>query len=165
MTPQEMVTKFHKTYGLPTPAFPTLPPDRTELRYELIAEELEELEQALAEEDLVAVADALADLVYVVYGAAIEFGLDLDALVAEVHRSNMTKLFTRREAAERMMNGEGGLSFKAAPGHEELVYDGRAYVVYREDGKVLKGPAFEEPELAAVITKTVIDRLGAVLGG
>lgn len=60
-------------------------------RCDLIDEEARELREAVAGQDLVAVADALGDLVYCVYGAALHFGIDLDAVVAEIHRSNMTK--------------------------------------------------------------------------
>lgn len=65
--------------------------DARELRVHLIAEEFSELATALAENDKVLLADALADLVYVAYGTAVTFGIPLDAVFAEVHRSNMTK--------------------------------------------------------------------------
>ena len=87
------------------------------LRYALIAEELNEFVDAMKQEDLVEVADALADLLYVVYGAGHAFGIDLDKCFAEVQRSNMSKL------------GEDGKP------------------MYRDDGKVMKGPNFSEPQL------------------
>lgn len=91
------------------------------LRVDLIDEELEELKEAIRDKDIVEVADALTDLLYVVYGAGHAFGIDLDACFNEVHRSNMSKLGS----------------------------DGKP--MYREDGKVLKGPAFFEPNLKQIV--------------
>jgi len=88
-----------------------------ELRYALIEEELHELREALDDKNIVEVADALTDLLYVVYGAGHAFGIDLDKCFAEVQRSNMSKL------------GEDGKP------------------IYRDDGKVMKGPNFSEPQL------------------
>jgi len=93
----------------------------SELRYNLIDEELKELRQALDERNLVEVADALTDLLYVVYGAGHSFGINLDKCFEEVHNSNMSKL------------GE----------------DGRP--IYREDGKVLKGPNYWSPNLKKIL--------------
>lgn len=87
------------------------------LRYDLIKEELEELFEALGNKDMVEIADALTDILYVTYGAGHAFGIDLDKCFEEVQRSNMSKLGT----------------------------DGKP--IYREDGKVLKGPNFFEPDL------------------
>lgn len=98
-------------------------PDKAiqELRVDLIAEELEELEYAIEKEDIIEVADALTDLLYVIYGAGHAFGIDLDACFVEVHNSNLSKL------------GEDGKP------------------IYRDDGKVLKGPNFFEPDLEKVL--------------
>ena len=93
----------------------------SELRYNLIEEELKELRQAIDERNIVEVADALTDLLYVVYGAGHSFGLDLDKCFEEVHNSNMTKL---------------------GP-------DGRP--IYREDGKVMKGPGYRAPDLKTTL--------------
>ncbi len=101
--------------------------DVCKLRVELIAEELGELKEAIRDKDIVEVADALTDLLYVVYGAGHAFGIDLDACFNEVHRSNMSKL---------------GL-------------DGKP--IYREDGKILKGPAYFSPDLESIIKGNVID--------
>ena len=92
-----------------------------QLRLDLIDEEVGELHEAVDAGDIVKVADALADIVYVVYGAADTWGIPLDAVVAEVHRSNMTKL------------GE----------------DGKA--IRREDGKVLKGPHYAPPNIVRAL--------------
>jgi predicted HAD superfamily Cof-like phosphohydrolase len=102
---------------------PTLdvPSDVREIRCALIEEEAAEFREALEADDLVEVADAVADLLYVVYGAAVTFGIPIDEVFAEVHRSNMTKLGT----------------------------DGTP--IYREDGKVLKGPSYEPPDVLGVL--------------
>ena len=112
------VKTFMKTFGQDVKDSPELPnQETTNLRLELIAEELGELEEAIANKDLVEIADALTDILYVTYGAGHAFGLDLDACFREVQRSNMSKL------------GEDGKP------------------IYREDGKVLKGPDYSEPDL------------------
>jgi predicted HAD superfamily Cof-like phosphohydrolase len=91
--------------------------DTSTLRYSLIAEELDEFGEAVEKNDLVGIADALTDLLYVVYGAGHAYGINLDKCFKEVHSSNMSKL---------------------GP-------DGKP--IYREDGKVLKGPDYREPDL------------------
>lgn len=112
------VKTFMKTFGQDVKDSPEFPnQETTNLRLELIAEELGELEEAIANKDLVGIADALTDILYVTYGAGHAFGLDLDACFREVQRSNMSKL------------GEDGKP------------------IYREDGKVLKGPNYSEPDL------------------
>ena len=93
----------------------------SELRYDLIKEEVDELREALDNRDLVGVADALTDILYVTYGAGHSFGIDLDKCFEEVQSSNMSKL------------GEDGKP------------------IYREDGKVLKGPTYFPPNLKKVI--------------
>ena len=87
------------------------------LRYELIKEELEELNQALNDKDIKEVADALTDILYVTYGAGTAFGIDLDKCFDEVHQSNMSKLGS----------------------------DGKP--IYNEIGKVMKGPNYFKPNL------------------
>lgn len=124
MTPQEMVREFHEAFGAAIADSPTLSDSKTRsLRYALIAEEFDEFDEALLHGDLVEVADALADLVVVIYGTALSFGLDLDDLVAEVHRSNMSKL------------GADGLP------------------IVREDGKILKGPNYTPPDIPGELSR------------
>ena len=114
----DKVRIFMETFGQEGKREPELPDDETsKLRFELIAEELGELEEAIDNKDLVEIADALTDILYVTYGAGHAFGLDLDACFREVQRSNMSKL------------GEDGKP------------------IYREDGKVLKGSNYSEPDL------------------
>ena len=117
------VKTFMETFGqevLDKPQFPDV--DVVALRYELIKEELEELFEAMGEKDLVEVADALTDILYVTYGAGHAFGIDLDACFDEVQRSNMSKLGA----------------------------DGKP--MYREDGKILKGPNYSEPDLTKFVS-------------
>jgi hypothetical protein len=118
----ELAGDFMEAFGQEVHIDPIWPDFSTrELRLELIREEYEELEEAIETKDMVAVADALTDLLYVIYGAGHAFGLDLDACYTEVHESNMSKL------------GEDGKPIK------------------NEMGKVLKGPDFFEPDLEYVL--------------
>lgn len=114
---------FHATVGVPHPHRPTLiPADRVELRNKLILEELTEYNEAVQANDLTGIADALVGLAYVVIGAAVEHGLArFDEMFGEAHRSNMSKM---------------------GP-------DGKP--MYREDGKVMKGPNFSPPDLAPFV--------------
>ena len=118
----EDVGTFMKTFGQEVKTDPDWPDEDTQkLRLELIAEELEEMWDAIENKDLVGVADALSDILYVTYGAGHAFGIDLDRCFAEVQRSNMSKL------------GEDGKP------------------IYREDGKVMKGPNYSEPDLKNIL--------------
>jgi len=112
------VGTFMETFGQDVKTNPEIPDAETvNLRIELIAEELEELWDACEKKDLVEIADALTDILYVTYGAGHAFGIDLDKCFTEVQRSNMSKL------------GEDGKP------------------IYRDDGKVMKGPNYFEPNL------------------
>jgi predicted HAD superfamily Cof-like phosphohydrolase len=117
------VGEFHRAYGLPVRDVPTgdVGREQVALRLSLIQEEVSELAAAAAADDLVGVADALADIVYVAYGTAHVYGIDLDVVLDEVHASNMTKLGA----------------------------DGRP--VRRSDGKILKGPDYRPPDIAAAL--------------
>ena len=97
------VAEFHSTFRHPIEKTPTIPsPQRCDLRVSLIQEELNELKQAIAENNIVEIADALCDLQYVLSGAILEFGLGekFNALFTEVHRSNMSKACKSTEEAE-----------------------------------------------------------------
>lgn len=122
MTNNEKVKQFMETYGQTVRDNPEFPDNDTiHLRVDLIEEEVAELNSAIAERNIVEVADALTDILYVVYGAGLTFGIDLDKTFAEVHRSNMSK----------------------------LDQDGRP--IYREDGKILKGPNYTPPDLTFIL--------------
>lgn len=120
------VGDFHRAYGLPVRDVPTaeVGAQQVALRLALIQEEVGELVEAASAGDLIGVADALADIVYVAYGTAHVYGIDLDAVLDEVHASNMTKLGA----------------------------DGRP--IRRADGKVLKGPDYRPPDIAAVLARS-----------
>jgi NTP pyrophosphatase (non-canonical NTP hydrolase) len=114
--------EWHDTYGVPVGDHPyMLDKDREQFRFSLIEEEYIELQEALEAHDIIETADALGDMIYVIYGFAIEMGINLGAVMTEIQRSNMSKL------------GLDGLP------------------VLREDGKILKGPNFSEPNLYDVI--------------
>ena len=118
----ESVGQFMDSFGQEVKTKPEMPEFKTiGMRVDLIEEELRELMQALYQDDqfvdMKGVADALTDILYVTYGAGHAFGIDLDKCFQEVHASNMSKL------------GDDGKP------------------IYREDGKVLKGPNFFEPNL------------------
>jgi len=119
------VAAFHAAFGLPSRSAPTadVPAALAELRVRLLTEETQEFAAAAESGDLTAVADALADVVYVAYGSAVTYGIDLDAVLAEVHRSNMSKLDV----------------------------DGRPLL--REDGKVLKSARYTPPDVAGVLRR------------
>ena len=118
----EKIREFHSSFNLPNNFSPTLANKKSEeLRLSLIEEEYNELLDALEKRDVLGVADALTDLLYVTYGMGAVYGIDLDRCYAEVHASNMTKL------------GENGKP------------------IYRKDGKVLKGPIYRPPNLKKVL--------------
>lgn len=118
----EKVKTFMTTYGQEVKESASFPDENIiKLRLKLIKEELEELEQALNDKNLLEVADALTDILYVTYGAGHSFGINLDACFEEVQRSNMSKL-------------------------DE---DGKP--ILNEYGKVMKGPNFSKPNLKQFI--------------
>ena len=122
MTNFEKVKLFMVTYGQEVKTKAELGDDKTnKLRIELIKEELKELTEAIKQNDLLEVADALTDILYVTYGAGHAFGIDLDKCFDEVQNSNMSKL------------GEDGKP------------------IYNETGKVMKGPNYFKPDLSRFI--------------
>lgn len=122
MTNFAKVGEFMDSFGQEVKETPVWPSDKIiELREKLIAEEFREYKEAVEKRDMVAIADALSDLLYVVYGAGHAYGIDLDLTFNLVHDSNMSKL---------------------GP-------DGKP--IYREDGKVMKGPNFYEPDLTVIL--------------
>ena len=96
---QRMVAEFHRRFGIAIGTIPAAPDEATRsLRVNLIKEEFDELQEALAQQDLSAIAKELADLLYVVYGTAVSCGIDLEPVFQEVHRSNLSKVGgSRRE--------------------------------------------------------------------
>lgn len=116
--PYEAVLEFHETFNAPVGENPSLPgEDAVALRIRLIREELEELEQSISGQNVVDVADALADLLYVTYGTAIAFGIDVRPVFEEVHRANMTKVGGKVRADGKILKPEGW----EPPGIEEVL--------------------------------------------
>ncbi len=90
---QRMVEEFHRQFDILVNRSPRIPDEMTHrLRVRLIEEEFAELREALGKQDLVGIAKELADLLYVVYGTAVSYGVDMEPVFREVHRSNMTKV-------------------------------------------------------------------------
>ena len=113
---------FMKTFGQEVKNKPEYPNEKiVKLRYDLIDEELKELKEAIEKKSIKDVADALTDILYVTYGAGHAFGIDLDKCFTEVQNSNMSKL------------GKDGKP------------------IYNEQGKVMKGPNFFEPDLGKLL--------------
>ncbi len=122
MTNFQKVKNFMETFGQEVKIKPSLSSDKiNKLRYNLIEEELNEFKQALDSNDLLEVADALTDILYVTYGAGHAFGINLDACFEEVQNSNMSKLGN----------------------------DGKP--IYNDQGKVMKGPNYFKPDLSKFI--------------
>ena len=122
MTNFQNVKKFMETFGQEVKSRPSFSSDKINmLRYNLIKEELDEFKQALDNNDLLEVADALTDILYVTYGAGHAFGINLDACFEEVQNSNMSKLGS----------------------------DGKP--IYNDQGKVMKGPNYFKPDLSKFI--------------
>ena len=117
------VAEFHTAFDLPMRATPSIEIDDSlaKLRVALLEEECGEFVSATEARDLVAIADALADVVYIAYGTAITYGIDLDNVLSEVHRANMSKL------------------------------DDSGKPIKRADGKVLKSERYTPPDVQAML--------------
>ena len=123
MTNFEKVKQFMQTFGQEVKTKASFSDEKTnQLRLDLIMEELEELKNAMENKDLLEVADALTDILYVTYGAGHAFGINLDKCFDEVQNSNMSKL------------GENGEP------------------IYNESGKVMKGPNYFKPDLSKFVS-------------
>ena len=123
MTNFEKVKQFMQTFGQEVKTKTSFSDEKTnQLRFDLISEELEELKNAMASRDLLEVADALTDILYVTYGAGHAFGINLDKCFDEVQNSNMSKLGS----------------------------DGKP--IYNESGKVMKGPDYFKPDLSKYLS-------------
>ncbi|MEU9978224.1 MazG nucleotide pyrophosphohydrolase domain-containing protein [Streptomyces sp. NPDC051014] len=123
-SPARLVREFHHAFGLDTRSTPTeISPELAAHRGELLAEEAAEVAEVAVAGPLDRLAHELADVVYVAYGTALVHGIDLDAVIAEIHRANMSKL------------GPGG------------------QVARRADGKVLKGEHYRAPDVSAELRR------------
>jgi len=144
------VAEFHKTFQHPILEAPTIPSaDRCNLRVALIAEELKELQEAIDNNDIVEVADALCDIQYVLSGAVLEFGLKdkFNALFEEVQRSNMSKACKTEEEAKAT---QAYYETKGVNSYYKKV-DG-LYLVFREgDNKTLKSINYSPADLKGIL--------------
>ncbi len=146
------VAKFHETFDLPILEKPTIPSSqRCALRVNLLQEELDELKDAIADNDLVEVADALCDIQYVLSGAILEFGLadKFKQLFDEVQRSNMSKTCKTEEVAHQTQQ-----HYKEKKGTDSYVVQrGGEYLVYREgDSKVLKSVEYSPADIKGMMS-------------
>ncbi len=147
------VAEFHETFKAPILESPQIPSkERCELRVSLLQEELNELKEAIEDNDITEIADALADLQYVLSGAVLEFGLKdrFDELFAEVQRSNMSK------ACETQQEAIATLSHYKQKDGTEGRYEkvGDKWVVYRNsDDKVLKSVEYSPAALREIIER------------
>ena len=147
----EMVAEFHKTFKAPildTPQIPSL--DRCKLRISLLQEELNELQEAIDNNDLVEVADAFVDIQYVLSGAILEFGLGdkFNELFNEVQRSNMSKACENEVVAQATVE-----HYKQKDGTQSDYKEVNGkFIVYRnEDNKVLKSVNYSPASLQDII--------------
>ena len=143
----EKVADFHKIFGAPILDTPQIPPeDRAALRVSLLQEEINELKEAIANNDLVEVFDAFLDIQYVLSGALLEFGMQdiFDEGFAEVHRSNMSKACSSEDEAKQTLE-----HYKEKDGTEGYYkQDGDKWLVYRKsDNKVLKNKFYSSANL------------------
>lgn len=145
------VAEFHRTFGHPIEPLPVIPAEvRCQLRVSLIAEELEELKEAIGEGDIVAVADALCDIQYVLSGAVLEFGLGdkFKSLFDEVQRSNMSKTCKTLEEAEATV--QHYLEKHGVEGY--IRQEGAYYLVHRaSDHKTLKSINYSPADLEGIL--------------
>lgn len=161
----QKVKQFNQAFRLGVPTAPqprlfTEHPDLVRLKLDLIREEVRELETAVHAHDFRETVDALADILYVVYGAGIAFGIDMDAAFELVHQSNMSKLCkTEREAMDTVE------WYREEFRHERQPYDspvltrddetGMFIVLNQTSGKILKSIAYQPVDLSPVLGKTI----------
>ena len=147
------VAEFHRTFKHPIEQNPTIPSeDRCNLRVNLLAEELKELEEAIAQKDIIEIADALCDIQYVLSGAVLEFGLGekFKSLFDEVQRSNMSKVcktLDEAEATAQYYQEERGFEcyIRQEDGH---------FLVYRtSDHKTLKSINYSPADLTRILNE------------
>jgi len=124
----ELVAKFHNSFGIDTQETPNveIPEETTTLRYNLMKEENDEYFEAARNKDIVEVADALGDMLYILCGTILSHGMQykISEVFEEIQRSNMSKLGT----------------------------DGKP--IFRDDGKVLKGPSYFKPDIKSILEKS-----------
>lgn len=161
---QRMVADFHRTFRFDGATMPTMPSDMKvrHLRIRLIDEELNEFADANSKGDIIETADALADMLYVIYGACDVYGIDIEPVFEEVHRSNMSKLWTHPEKTAHLTKWghtppEELLTFELVntppPEGHILENNYRSYIARRPDGKVVKSPSYSPADIRSVLEK------------
>ena len=148
--PLNQVAEFHKTFNAPILDTPQIPSkERCELRVSLLQEELNELQEAIADKNIVEIADALCDLQYVLSGAVLEFGLGekFPALFNEVQRSNMSKACANQQEADET------IAFYKEKGEEAFSeISGEKINIHRKsDNKVLKNKYYSPADLKSIL--------------
>lgn len=122
MTNNDMVKKFQEIFGANIGSKVALPDeDERILRIKLLREEFDEYLEGEDNNDIIEIADALGDMMYIIYGTAISYGIPLDEVFKEIHDSNMSKL------------------------------DKNGKPIYREDGKILKGESYFKPDIKRIL--------------
>lgn len=149
--PLNDVAEFHKTFSLPILESPGIPaPERCMLRVNLLQEELDELKDAIGENSIAGIADALSDIQYVLSGAILEFGLAdrFKQLFEEVQRSNMSKVCPDYETAQKTVD-----HYLEKDGTKSIIQQNESgYLVYREsDKKVLKSIQYSPADLESIL--------------
>lgn len=149
--PLNQVAEFHRTFKHPIQTHPGIPStERSNLRVSLLAEELQELKQAIEDRNLVEIADALCDLQYVLSGAILEFGLgeQFKVLFDEVHRSNMSKACKTEEEANHTV-AHYRKNHQCDAYHKE---EDELFLVYRKnDNKTLKSINYSPADLKSLL--------------
>lgn len=149
----KMVEEFHNAFGAPILETPQIPSkERCDLRISLISEELDEMKEAIEKGDVIEVADSLGDLMVVLCGSILEFGMGdkFDELFLEVHRSNMSKACSSQQEAIQTL-----LHYKEKDGTEGYYkeVDGKWLVYRKEDNKVLKSINYSPANLTDIINE------------
>ena len=150
------VEVFHTVFGHPVLSKPQIPStDRVNLRIELIKEELEEFEDAAREGDIVKVADALGDILYVVAGAALEFGLGskMDEVFTKIHSSNMSKILYSRLTAEKEQRRLATEGKEVTINERQVEINGKlnsVFTLLSPSGKIIKPSTYQEVDLTFV---------------
>lgn len=151
----EKLSEFHKAFGLlnkDEPYHEIFDEDKksVQLRLDLIEEEFNELKDAVKERDMVEIADALADILYVTYGAGVSFGIDMDRAFKLVHDSNMSKLCTSEEQAKKTVEWyKNNQNVYDSPAYRKCESDDKYWVVYNQSsGKILKSIDYSPVDLS-----------------
>ncbi len=173
---QEQVAEFHKAFGVPVNQTPQLiNRERAMLRAKLIFEEAQETLSAMAiwlgtvtgnenqivplytseEPNIIEIADGLADLLYVTFGACLEFGIDIQAVFDCVHESNMSKMWNEAEIHEHIYHVflPPLEQYKDCTVERVDVNSFKCFVIKRKDGKILKSPSYKPADIKSVLEK------------